>query len=172
MKIKYIDSKKIIFEDGREYEFLESDPPLSSWTIDDDYSAVEKGEGKGFRIKRHLVINRSKKDQQRLASYIKGGISEEEIIKINKKLGNTKEYPADRLDRSWRIIKLLEDSCILLEDRSVWQLTGLANKSMGEWDVGQIVTISKGSSGLRNYHMKNSNINRPPFIANFLGFQE
>ena len=167
MKIESIDSKKIKFVDGREYEFLESNPPPPSWTTDDDYYIDERGNEKG--IKRTVVINRSKKDQERVVSYLRGGISKEQIIEINKSL---KDYPNERLGLNLRIEKLLEDARIQLEDGSVWQLSGYANKDECEWEERQVVSISKGSSGLDVYYMENLKINRHPFIVKFLGFQQ
>lgn len=149
---------------------MESDPPPPSWTKDDDYYIDERGNEKG--IKRTVVINRSKKDQERVVSYLRGGISKEQIIEINKSLGDSKEYPPERLGLNLRIEKLLEDARIQLEDGSVWQLSGYANKDECEWEERQVVRISKGNSELDLYYMENLKINRHPFIVKFLGFQQ
>lgn len=168
LNINFIDPQKMSLEDNSSWQFLDATPPPSTWQAGDQV-VIEKTEGRFQSKSMYKVINKTRKDQDRPAVYLGGGISKEQIIEINKSL---KDYPVERLDREWRIERLLEDGSILLEDRSVWQLTGLANKDMGEWDIGQVVRISKGSSGLRTYHMENLDINRPPFIVSFLGFQK
>lgn len=168
LKIQSIDSQKMMLDDNSKWQFLDATPPPSTWQVDDEI-VIEKT---GRFPSNYRVINKSRGKQDRPAVYLGGCISEEEIIKINKSLGGSKKYPSERLDRYWRIKKLLEDACIELEDGSVWQLTDLANKNIGEWEMGQNIRLSKGSSELDFYYMENLAINKTSFIVKFLGFQQ
>ena len=184
MKIEYIDSKKIIFKDGREYEFLPSNPPPLSWTTDDDYYTDERGNEKG--IKRTVVINRSKKDQERVVSYLRGGIQKNILSGIPQGEG----YPDDWLDKDWPIkeVSLADESSYSLSSKggpyilvadpspygSIWKPITLTNEEVNRITQGQVIRISKGQSKkIKNYYsMKNLNIGMPSFSVGFVGFEK
>ena len=165
LDIKSINPQKMVLEDDSQWEFLGAAHPPLSWQAGDQI-VIEKTGGK---FPTYRVINKTREKQEITAVYLGGGITKEQMIEINKSL---KDYPDERLDRDWRIERLLDDGSILLEDKSVWQLTNPTLKNEGEWYPKQLVRISKGSSGLKTYHITNLNMNRPPFIGSFLGFQE
>lgn len=184
MKIEYINSKNIKFLDGREYEFLESNPPPSSWTKNDNYYIDERGNEKG--IKRTIVINRSKKDQERVVSYLRGGISKG--FAPEAKLG--KDYPDEWLDKDWPIkdISLADESPYSLSSKgepyilvadpspygSIWKPLTLTNEEVNRMASGQVIRISKGQSKKikKYYSMKNLSIDMPPFAVGFEEFQK
>ncbi len=166
LNIKSINAKTMSLEDGSKWQFLPNMAPPESWGSGDEV-VVEKIEGKFQSNVLHRVINKTKKNQDRSAVYQGGGISKSQIIDINKSL---KAYPDERLDRELEIEKLLDDGCILLSDQSVWQLSGIASKRTGDWTAGQSVKISKGTSILKTYNVKNLDINKT-MLGNFVGFQ-
>ena len=164
MKIKYIDSKKMILEDDSEWEFLGANPPPASWKVGDDVDTEKRGE----KLKKDIAINHSRDDQERTVAYIKGGISKK------YKTGEEDTYPDEWLDRDWKIRDLYQDSCIIVADQSpngsIWQLKNYSSRNEGKWSPGQRVRISKGNARFVSYQIENFDINRPPFIASFMGW--
>jgi len=163
--IKSISPQEMSLGDGSKWRFLDATPPPLLWQAGDQV-IIETTEGGIKSEVMYRVINKTRKDQDRPAVYLGGGASKEQIIEMNKSL---KDYPDERLERDLRIEKLLEDSCILLEEGSVWQLTNPTLQNEGEWDRGQYVRISKGPSRIKNYQITNLKINKT-FFAIFMGF--
>ncbi len=166
LEIKSINTKTMVLEDSSKWQFLPNMAPPESWGSGDEI-VVEKIEGRFQSNVLHRIINKTRKSQDRSAVYQGGGISKEKIVEINKSL---KAYPDERLDRELDIEKLLNDGCILLSDQSVWQLSGIASRSAGDWTAGQSVKISKGTSILKTYNIKNLDIKKT-MLGNFVGFQ-
>ncbi len=167
IKIKSIDSRKMILDDSSEWQFLEATPPPSTWQGGDQV-IIGKMEGRFKSKSMYKVVNKTRKDQDRPAVYLGGGISKSQTIEINK---SWEGYPDERLNRNMRVRDLLEDGCVELEDGSVWQLTGLTQSQTGDWSPGQLVCVSKSASGVKTYRMKNLTIDRD-FIVVFMGFRE
>jgi len=169
LKIKSINQQEMELNDDSKWEFMGAERPPVTWQPGDTVVVRQLGENTPFTTK-YGITNKTRKDREMSAIYMGGGISDEEIVNINKSW-DSKEYPAARLDKVWRIRKLFNDGSILLEDSSVWQLSSLTNgEDVGEWDIGQNVRATKGSSGI-GYRIDNLNIGKT-FIASFLGFQK
>lgn len=164
MKIKYIDSKKMILEDDSEWQFLGANPPPVSWKAGDDVDIEKRGQ----KIKSDIVINRTKEDQERAIAYIKGGISK------RYKTGEEEAYPDEWLDQDWKVKDLLEDGHIVIADPSpngsIWLINNYSSKNEGNWAPGQRIRISKGNARFVSYQIENFDINRPPFVASFMGW--
>lgn len=170
LKIKSINSQKMELDDDSTWEFMGAERPPVTWQAG-DVIVVRRPAGNPPYQTRYGITNKTRKDREISAVYMGGGTSMEEIVKINKKFQHSKEYPAERLEKVWKVRKLLEDGAILLEDWSVWQLSLLASRDEGEWAEGQNVCVTKSNSG-RGYRIENLDMKRPPFIASFLGFQQ
>ncbi len=169
-RITFLNRQIMKLDDNSAHQLLPHMLP-SGWRVGDDV-LVDTMEGpisKGLMLK---VKNKTRETPDISVISLKSEGNQENWPDLNKSLKSPKQYPQDRLNRVWRIIKLLEGGRILLEDRSIWQLMNFSNKGMGEWNEGQYVRINK--TGGIGYKMENLDldIEREPFTASFEEFLE
>ena len=167
LKIKSIDSQGMVLEDGSLWRFLGATPPPFSWLVGDQV-VINKREGGIKSETLYGVVNKTRGDQDRPVVYMGGDVSKDQVIEIKK---SWEGYPDERLDRNMRVKDLGEDGCVVLEDDSVWQLTGLTYSETGDWSPGQLVCVSRNAAGVKTYRMKNITIDKT-FIVVFMGFRE
>ncbi len=125
LEIIYIDRQKMRLSDDSKWQFLPTMPPPSSWKArseDNDGDKVRPEEMTSFKSDNLCaIIGVSKKDTNTQAMYLGGAQGEVSDINVTKSMTDT-EYPANHLEKEWKIRKAT-DNLIVLEDDSTWELT-------------------------------------------------
>lgn len=161
LRIKYINPKKMILDDGSEY--TELTPYYPSWKTGDTI-VIEKKEGK-FSKMLCRVINKTK--NQEIAAFLTSASGD---IKKSLALKPSEEEYVN-LDTKIRI-KKASGELIWLEDDSKWQMWSHLPRDPGPWDEGHVVIVTQRilKSMSKKYQMKNVNTERE-LTAMFLGYE-
>lgn len=170
-EIIYIDKQKMRLSDGSKWQFPMTSPP-SSWKARDgdvEGDKVRPEEMASFKSENlYAIFGVSKKETNTEAMYLGGAEGKSTDINVTKSMTDT-EYPESHLEREWKIRKAA-GNLIVLEDDSVWELTGqlsfLQNpRAASNWQPEEHYAIiyrtgSKSrpigkSFAMRNYEVKN-----------------
>lgn len=160
LKITYIDSQKMRLQDESKWRFLKDMRPPSVWKVGD---TVKPDTLPSFKSDSMFAIyGVSQKDTNTQAEYLGGAKGESTDINVTKSMTD-REYPANNMDRSWRV-KKAAGNIVVLEDGSVWKLTAalslnMNSRALSNWQEGHYATVSRTigkSHDIRNYQVKNN----------------